>query len=284
MDNYGRGRYGAGSYGVGNTSNQRTNRLTAPPSDFEGLDENEIANLLIDWFLENFEDPVQRMPRDQEAEYGYAFVEGGPYDAREVLNDFFYDTVGSAPIEMAAIQLERTSMVWSPQSEVRPYTDYLVTHENAIVTHNGVPVVISGRPYNHLQALADRARRANLTVTKIEKLLSAGIGHNNPPEPIADAALDKDDVKVIHEQLLTIITLSQNQKFKVDEIEKSVELLRQKQNIFKNFLSGVPKGVGSAIAATATVAIMETEKGRALLALLIEQIDVVLTIASELLT
>ncbi len=50
--------------------------------------------LMLDWFYENYEDPVHRMPHEAR-EGGYIYINGGPYDARDVLVDAF-DTYATA--------------------------------------------------------------------------------------------------------------------------------------------------------------------------------------------
>ncbi len=283
MSAYGMGPFGSGPFGDTPENDERPNQLTDPPDDFDGLEADDIADLLVAWFLDNFEDPAERMPRDPESEYGYVFMDGGPYDAREVLNDFFYDEVGEEAIEKAVIKLERSSSVWSPKPDVRPYTEYVVTNENDIVTDNGIPVVVSGQPYNRLEALADKALRASFTATKIEKLFQTGIGHNNPPEPIEKYTFDANDLRTIQNQLSNIVTLVQTQQLKTDELINSVELLKQKQSLLKGFLSGMPKGIGATVAATITATVLQTENGQALLKLFAKEIDAVIDAALSIL-
>lgn len=48
-------------------------------------DETKV-NELIDWFNEEYEDPAQHVSYDS-GEGGYQYVNGGPYDASEVLSE-----------------------------------------------------------------------------------------------------------------------------------------------------------------------------------------------------
>jgi hypothetical protein len=50
--------------------------------------EDEIIQAMVDWFFNNFEDPVHNTPWDGE-EGGYVYIWGGPYSADEELWDAF---------------------------------------------------------------------------------------------------------------------------------------------------------------------------------------------------
>lgn len=54
------------------------------------------------WFLSNFENPVENTPYDE----GYVYIWGGPYDAAEELEDEFGEIVESKLIEDCAVELE----------------------------------------------------------------------------------------------------------------------------------------------------------------------------------
>ncbi len=58
-------------------------------SEFQSsLDDEDQA--LIEWFFDRYEDPANRLPYITR-EGGYQWIEGGPHDAREVLQDAFDD-------------------------------------------------------------------------------------------------------------------------------------------------------------------------------------------------
>jgi hypothetical protein len=57
---------------------------------------------IIDWFFENYEDPVERCPY---TEGDYVFIFGGPYDAREEIEDNCTNAPDEA-IEAAVTYLE----------------------------------------------------------------------------------------------------------------------------------------------------------------------------------
>jgi hypothetical protein len=47
--------------------------LTLPPDNFDGLSQDEAAELIKDWFLQNFEDPAHHTPYES-AEGGYEYI------------------------------------------------------------------------------------------------------------------------------------------------------------------------------------------------------------------
>lgn len=74
-----------------------------------------LVGEMVDWFVEHYEDPAQRVPHDS-AEGGYQYVFGGPYVAREELTEQFpnaYET----DIDEAVSILERDSLEWVKKAE-----------------------------------------------------------------------------------------------------------------------------------------------------------------------
>jgi predicted DNA-binding protein len=71
------------------------------------------ADKMIDWFLENFEDPAHRMPHDSR-EGGYFYTEEGPFDAEDVLREEFPDASDQAITE-AVNFLEHQATDWVRQ-------------------------------------------------------------------------------------------------------------------------------------------------------------------------
>lgn len=73
------------------------------------------TEVLRKWFFENYEDPVESTPYDSE-EGGYQFIWGGPYDARDELQDEFSRIVPDEVIDELANELESQSSEWAPNS------------------------------------------------------------------------------------------------------------------------------------------------------------------------
>ena len=49
---------------------------SAPPS-LDGLEREERVEAMVEWFLDNFEDPAEHTPHES-AEGGYQYIWGGP--------------------------------------------------------------------------------------------------------------------------------------------------------------------------------------------------------------
>lgn len=75
-------------------------------------DYSEIKEEMRRWFYENYEDPANLLPYESK-EGGYFYLWGGPYDAREVLSDKFYDEYPDDVIEELAKELEDECWEWS---------------------------------------------------------------------------------------------------------------------------------------------------------------------------
>jgi hypothetical protein len=85
---------------------------SAPP-DLREKSRDEVVELLVEWFFDNFEDPVDNMPWDGEIG-GYVYIWGGPYDAREELEEAFGDTATEQALEEAAAKIENKGWEWAP--------------------------------------------------------------------------------------------------------------------------------------------------------------------------
>lgn len=68
---------------------------------------------MVAWFFERYEDPANGVPYDGR-EGGYQYVNGGPFDAREVLSDEFSDGTERTEriIDDAASQIEADGAEW----------------------------------------------------------------------------------------------------------------------------------------------------------------------------
>lgn len=64
-----------------------------------------------DWFMARYKDPADGVPYDG-GEGGYLYVNGGPYDARDVLSDQFGDEVAEDLIDEVVAQIERDGTEW----------------------------------------------------------------------------------------------------------------------------------------------------------------------------
>jgi hypothetical protein len=85
------------------------------------FDPPDIVKLMVQWFFENFEDPGECMPWDEGA---YMFVWGGPFNAREELEDVFGDVVNDEALGKAVAKIEERGWEWAPHSSrMQPETE-----------------------------------------------------------------------------------------------------------------------------------------------------------------
>ena len=91
--------------------------LTAVP---DVRDEQLKAQIeaIKEWFFENFEDPAEITPYES-AEGGYIFIWGGLYDARDQIENKFYDNASEEAIEEAIQEIQVLGWEWAPNRNRR---------------------------------------------------------------------------------------------------------------------------------------------------------------------
>ena len=91
----------------------------------EPPDDDEIRariDTLVEWFFERFEDPAHRLSHET-AEGGFQWIYGGPYDAREQLEENFPDEAEHI-IDAAVDQIESDGLMeWAPVAKSEDYED-----------------------------------------------------------------------------------------------------------------------------------------------------------------
>jgi hypothetical protein len=151
--------------------------LTLPPDDFEGMSIEDAVEKIKDWFFENFEDPVHSTPYIS-AEGGYQYIWGGPYSARDIIENIFADAASQELIDAAIEELESEGWDWVPSSNRRqPPEEDEPPSEDASTLH------------------AKMLRRIASLEEAMAQLpgVSPGIGHNRSPEPIEESPLTVAD-------------------------------------------------------------------------------------------
>ena len=85
-----------------------------PPSpcpDIREMNHDDVVEAMVRWFFANFEDPVENTPwNDGE----YVFICGGPYDARDELEDAFGQVASDRAIAAAIDRIEEEGDMWVP--------------------------------------------------------------------------------------------------------------------------------------------------------------------------
>jgi len=94
----------------------------SPAPSVVGKSHDEMIEIMVKWFFENFEDPAEETPFES-AEGGYQYIWGGPYDANEELQDAFCPEVGDPTFDAvekacmaAAEKVEEDGWEWAPAS------------------------------------------------------------------------------------------------------------------------------------------------------------------------
>lgn len=72
---------------------------------------------VVDWFHQNYEDPANSLPLDDEHETGFAWIYGGPHDAREVIQEEFDGVVPEEVLEDAIGEIEAEGTWWVSRAE-----------------------------------------------------------------------------------------------------------------------------------------------------------------------
>lgn len=192
-----------------------------PVSDTPFIDEDgdreEIVEAIKDWFSENFEDPAQSTPYDG-GEGGYQWVWGGPFSAREEIEDAFF-TLDQEILDEAISAIEEDGDEWAP-SQDRITEDYDPQDERVA-------------PYDRLQS----------AISDLEKLLaeatplSAAIGGNFPPEDIGLPPYNETDHAAVSSALEVLKADEVSLSHKPEAVEAAAAAIKSTGEKIKNFLA-----------------------------------------------
>lgn len=106
----------------------------------EGATPAEQAAALLEWFQARFQDPAHETPY-MSSEGGYIWVHGGPYDAKEELEERFSGLVPDEVIAFVAEHVERIDGVWEWAPTELTYYD----EERDLIVHDkDVPLLRLG--------------------------------------------------------------------------------------------------------------------------------------------
>ncbi|WP_125226062.1 TIR domain-containing protein [Minwuia thermotolerans] len=155
-----------------------------PREDLRALSVEEGATKIEEWFLRNYEPPEMGTPRN-DGEYNYIW--GGPYETIDVIEQYFDDVATWEQMERAALELDRYSFEWAPHgARIRPSDDD--TWQNRQTKWEEETRPWNDERFSAAKAHQDMLQRIEQLEAALEKIGQgpAGMGHNQPPEPIPD--------------------------------------------------------------------------------------------------
>ena len=150
---------------------------------FRRLLKAEKIELMVEWFHENYEDPVQSTPYDS-AEGGYQYIWGGPYNANDVIGSMFGGLVPDAWIEEAVDEVQSDGIFdWAPVEKSREEYDEEPDREPSLDDIPDEPGPAFGTDED-LRARQTAVTALDELMRELESPHPIGIGHNLPPEEI----------------------------------------------------------------------------------------------------
>ena len=87
-------------------------------------------DFLVNWFLKRYEDPANNTPYESR-EGGYIYLYGGPYDARDELEDNFPDNPSA--LDDAIEELEAISIDWAKKPTEEDFLGYAIEQRKIVL-------------------------------------------------------------------------------------------------------------------------------------------------------
>lgn len=78
----------------------------------------ETKEEMKEWFFNNYEDPANQTPHD---EGEYIYINGGPYDANDVLHEQFGKSVPEKTINELVNEITESCNEWAPTHNNQKY-------------------------------------------------------------------------------------------------------------------------------------------------------------------
>lgn len=243
------------------------------------LPEEEQVPYLVAWFKSNYEDPVQETPYNGR-EGGYQYIWGGPYDAREELEDEFAGIASDGAIALAVEEVESDGTTeWAPG---RDHANHDRAADEFYETERSFSL---DELRDRLEAIdtvdlnSDAARRAQASLRDASKALLArledlqprhgGIGHNGPPRDDNGAPLPSgfsDDLRSAAHRLVDEAESDEPDPVAVIEAAGRLERLRvwlqpRVDKFADSFAEESGKRLAQGVAIVATVALASIVPG-----------------------
>lgn len=151
---------------------QEAERLEAEQKEEEKASAIETME---NWFHENFEDPQNQMPWDNEDQV-YIYPYGGPYEPQDILHDTFKTEFDAAWIVEASERItDAGTFEWAPSSNSEYYE-----HPDP---QDDAPETASPHAAALTQDILDRLEQLEAAVAALPTS-PTNLGHNQPPEDI----------------------------------------------------------------------------------------------------
>lgn len=141
------------------------------------------------WFHENFEDPQNQMPWDNE-DQTFIYPYGGPYEAGDILHDTFNHEFDAVWIVEAAERLTDTgTFEWAPSSNSEYYEHPEPDDEPTVAPSSPQAAVLT-------REILDRLGQLEAAVAALPTS-PANLGHNQPPDDIGLPPYTDEDASEI---------------------------------------------------------------------------------------
>ncbi|MDO9230770.1 MAG: hypothetical protein Q7U03_14550 [Syntrophales bacterium] len=192
--------------------------------EIKNFDQDTQKSVMRSWFFANYENPSEHTPFESK-EGGYIYIWGGPFDAREELEDVFSGHVLKEAIDELVSELESESSEWSGKISSEGYDDYFysVIYDNYEFTEtlknnlNSIKKLLKIELPSELEQHMNKMLFVNV-ITILETFLSdAFIG-----TVLKDKELLKDFVRLnpdFSERKLTLNEIFE----RIDNVEKEVK-------------------------------------------------------------
>jgi hypothetical protein len=224
--------------------------------------EDEQVELMIDWFSNNYMDPVHRLPYNSR-EGGYQWVFGGPIEASEALQDEFSSLIELSVIERAVEEIESDgTLEWSPIPDEDFFDDSERNYESRSTFPDVVdadadwPPIVAVPLGVQTGAHDDRSEFVDALST-LQGVLEArprivGLGHNRPPSSIEDTPLSENAINLLVANISELRAEAESAKPEPTRIGKGLGLLRNAFGQISAWIGGrVTKAVDAFLVAGA---------------------------------
>ena len=187
--------------------------LSTPPC-LDDLESEARIEAMVNWFYENFEDPVHATSYNGR-EGGYLYVHGGPYEAADYIPAAFPDATEEERTE-AIDQIEADGPEFAPAGHriLPPDDDY---------KDRGSPVSLDYRLDQLTLQMQTIGRHVSelMAIQRREQADKFGIGHNHPPEPMEGEPDLREILDSIREVMAELVKPDRQTSANLEVVERA---------------------------------------------------------------